>query len=535
MRNALRCLAVFGVVSGMGLAAMAADSGTANPVASSVLATPAKGPALSKQRFDLISANLDAGGDLLVVANMDGWIRDTVQAIIKTITVMGGDSPDFQPVATCLGNLPAFLDKSGFYGFQGCGMSIVPREDGQNTIKCFIARDPAATWSPLWQAMVGGSPRKLVCTDFLPADTELARTGTGECGALWKMIRSGVAELSTPAAAAAFDSQLASLKTSMGVNLDKVFESMAGEGFFSVQFSKTRTMTLPETGAGSPVTMPEPALLMGVAVKDNALIESLEAAIAKSGMLSVTNGAGGIKTINLPMPMPFPFLPSYTVHDGFFLFGSTPAVVAEGIKAFQAKTGLASTPAFKKAFEGLPMTNNGFAYLSPRFMNTILDVQKAVLAREPGEGAQMSALMENMMGCKRDMSAAQVFVNKRNGIAVVGVSSAGSKEMMAGLMMAPVGMLAGVAIPSFMKARTTSQGNACINNLRQIEAAKEQWALENKKAQGDAVVESGIVEYIKGGEVAHLSAGRKVYPQRNWQECPVLHPGAWTGGVNSST
>jgi hypothetical protein len=493
----------------MGLAATAADSGIAIPAATPGVAAPAKGPALSKLRYDVISANLDAGGDLLIVANMDGWIKDAVQAIIRPITVLGGDSPEFQPVAECLGKLPGFLDKSGFYGFQGFGMSIVPRADGQNTIKSFIARDPATTWSPLWQAMVGGSPRKLACTDFLPADAEFARTGTGEAAALWKMIRSGVTELSTPAVASAFDGQLASLKTSMGVNLDKVFESMAGEGFFSIQFSNTKTMTLPPTGEGAPVTMPEPSLLMGVAVKDNALVESLEAAIAKSGMLSVTN-IGGIKTINLPMPLPFPFQPSYTVYGGFFLFGSTPAVVAESIKAFKDKTGLASTPAFKKAFEGLPMTNNGLAYLSPRFMNTIMDVQKAVMAGAPGEGEKMSALMENTMGYKRDMSAAEVFVNKRNGIATIGVSTAGSKQMVAGLMMVPVGMAgiaAGVAIPSFMKARTMSQGNACINNLRQIEAAKEQWALATKKAQGDAVVESEIVEYIKGAKLPRCPQG----------------------------
>ncbi len=44
--------------------------------------------------------------------------------------------------------------------------------------------------------------------------------------------------------------------------------------------------------------------------------------------------------------------------------------------------------------------------------------------------------------------------------------------------------LPAIAIPSFMKARTISQKNACINNLRQMEAAKEQWALETKQNQG---------------------------------------------------
>ena len=481
MHNALRRLAVLGMVAGLGLAALAAETLAPANGAEPAVAAPAKSPALSKQRYDLILANLDAGGDLLVVANMEGWIQDAVQSLVKPITLMGGNDPEFKSVIECLGKFPGFLNKNGFYGLQGFGVSMVPRADGLNDMKCFIARDPAVTWTPLWLAMVGGKPRTIACTDFLPADTELAQTGTGECGALWKMIRSGVAELGTPAFAVSFNSQIAVLATNWGVNLDKIFESMAGEGFFSIQFSKTKTMALPGAGAGAPVSMPEPAFLMGTAVKDNALVEALEAAIAKSGMLSVTNRGDGIKIIKLPLPIPFPFQPAYTVHEGFFLFGSTPE--------------------FQKAFKGLPMVNNGLAYMSPRFMNTVMDVQKAMISRDPAQGAKMAGLMDEMMGCKKDMSAAKVFLNTRNGLSVVGISSAGAKEMAASVMIAPVGLMAAIAIPSFMKARSTSQSNACINNLRMLEAAKEQWALENKKAQGDAVLAPGILKYLGTGRM----------------------------------
>jgi len=54
------------------------------------------------------------------------------------------------------------------------------------------------------------------------------------------------------------------------------------------------------------------------------------------------------------------------------------------------------------------------------------------------------------------------------------------------IVVAIIGLLAAIAIPSFMKARSQSQLNACLNNLRQIAAAKEQWGLENKKVATDA-------------------------------------------------
>jgi competence protein ComGC len=47
-------------------------------------------------------------------------------------------------------------------------------------------------------------------------------------------------------------------------------------------------------------------------------------------------------------------------------------------------------------------------------------------------------------------------------------------------------LLLGVALPNFIKARETKQRNTCLNHLRQIDAAKEQWVRENKKRNTDA-------------------------------------------------
>ena len=65
------------------------------------------------------------------------------------------------------------------------------------------------------------------------------------------------------------------------------------------------------------------------------------------------------------------------------------------------------------------------------------------------------------------------------------------------IVVAIIGLLAAIAIPNFVKARTTSQQNACINNLRQIDGAVQQWALENKKTSGDSVSLGQVKPYIK--------------------------------------
>jgi len=66
------------------------------------------------------------------------------------------------------------------------------------------------------------------------------------------------------------------------------------------------------------------------------------------------------------------------------------------------------------------------------------------------------------------------------------------------IVVAIIGLLAAIAIPNFIKARATSQANACINNLRQIDAGINEWALENGKSNGTAINGTQTVSaYIK--------------------------------------
>ena len=66
------------------------------------------------------------------------------------------------------------------------------------------------------------------------------------------------------------------------------------------------------------------------------------------------------------------------------------------------------------------------------------------------------------------------------------------------IVVAIIGLLAAIAIPNFVKARATSQANACINNLRQIDAAANQFALEKGKKTSDAIVlNTDLTPYIK--------------------------------------
>ncbi len=67
------------------------------------------------------------------------------------------------------------------------------------------------------------------------------------------------------------------------------------------------------------------------------------------------------------------------------------------------------------------------------------------------------------------------------------------------IVVAIIGLLAAIAIPNFIHARTTSQANACINNLRQIDGAKQEWALETKQSATASPGATDIQPYMGRG------------------------------------
>jgi len=75
------------------------------------------------------------------------------------------------------------------------------------------------------------------------------------------------------------------------------------------------------------------------------------------------------------------------------------------------------------------------------------------------------------------------------------------------IVVAIIGLLAAIAIPNFVRARTTAQTNACINNLRQIDGAVQQYVLENRIAAGGSVTLDNVKDYLKGSIIPICPGG----------------------------
>lgn len=74
------------------------------------------------------------------------------------------------------------------------------------------------------------------------------------------------------------------------------------------------------------------------------------------------------------------------------------------------------------------------------------------------------------------------------------------------IVVAIIALLAAVAVPSFLRARKRSQATAVKNDLRLIDAAVDQYAIERNRAVGATVRAQDVAAYLKTGTRLEIAA-----------------------------
>lgn len=87
------------------------------------------------------------------------------------------------------------------------------------------------------------------------------------------------------------------------------------------------------------------------------------------------------------------------------------------------------------------------------------------------------------------------FTTKRGGFTLV--------EIM--IVVAIIALLAAIAVPGFLRARKRSQASKIINDLRMIDSAMDQYAIETTKKTGDPIAVTDWTNYVKKDTVLYAT------------------------------
>jgi hypothetical protein len=285
-----------------------------------------------------------------------------------------------------------------------------------------------------------------------------------------------------------------------GLNWDTVLASLGGEFGMVLTLDDSHKITLPVPGEA--IDIPEPGLMLVIKTKDDTIFNRIDEALKKTGQQVISADKPDIKmrTVPVPLPLPIQLRPSVASSSGYLFIASTDALIQEAlaVKASQ-KPGLKSSEEFQRLSKDVPQQGNQFTFVSQRLGRTLIELQARTLrtvSKLAPDGK--TEWLQSLLDTNKATMSFTVAANQDDGwLTVANGNQHPAKVLLASTAVVPMaGILAAVAVPNFVKARQTAQKNACINNLRRIDGAKQQWALEKNKSGSDVPTRAELLPYL---------------------------------------
>ena len=468
---------------------------------------PAATPSAERTSFAQVTSQLDPGGSLYLYLSTEQWLAGVSSKVAAWHGLLGAipdlKADDRQNLDKAFNIVTNLIQQSGLEAVSCIGVSSLAREKNFYHSKLILHHYPGKGAGFLWN-MFGQKSHSLEGLNLLPASTAMAAFTDLDAPMLWSVIQKQITPSGFPQAEQMLNSLPGSFEVATGLKWDRVLASLDGEFGFAVTLDDTKMTPIPLPSGGDPIQIPEPAVLLVAKVKDDTLFNRIDRALTQNGgQQIVKSDKPGLKmrTWPLPLPLPIQLRPTVATADGYLFIATTDALIQEVLAAKAGqRPGLKSTPEFQRLAKDVPVLGNAFLFTSQRFAQTLLKVQDATLQLTSNTPDPQAALIRSLLGSGKPTDLYAVAANTDEGWLAVANGNQAPARFLATSAAIPVGILAAIAIPNFVTARQSSQKNACLDNLRQINGAKKQWALENKKAETDTPTREDIKPYIGNGQ-----------------------------------
>lgn len=466
-----------------------------------------------KNSFKEVTSKLDEGGSFYMYLSTEQWLNnlsgkiDNWHQMVSSLPNVQGQQQDIDNGFKVVTQL---VKDSGLQEISGIGMSSIAREPGFYHNKLIVHHYSGQGNGFIWN-IFGKEPHELTGLDLLPTNTAMAMFYDLDAAQVWSVIEKECEQSGFPQAKDALDRFRREFAQNAHMKWEDIVNSFDGEFGLVVTLDPSHMITIP-LPTQEPLDIPEPGFMLVAKVKNDAIFNHIDEQLAKISQVQVIHDdKDGVKMRTVAVPIPIVTLrPSVASSGGYLLIATTDGLIREALAVKGGKPGLKSTDEFKRLANGLPQKGNQFYFVSARFGQTVAKIQKQALAMHKDSSPQVQQLMQSLIGPENATFAFAVGANTDEGWMTIANGNQGSGKIVAVSAAVVPGMLAAIAIPNFVKARETAQKNQCINNLRLIDGAKQQWALENNKKQSDTPTWEDLQQFFgkskgplhcpKGGE-----------------------------------
>lgn len=424
------------------------------------------------RHFDAVNGRLELGGTLYAYADVDGdalAFAGNVQALVRQIAMA-------QPKAAAFAkqDFKALFTEIGLNDVKAIGLSSVREAGGTFRNRAFL-------YTPEGRhgifAVFGGQPGRFVGARLAPPDTDFYGEHEFDVTALYDTVKSVIAKVNGPDAAAGFEEQVKKVGAKAMFSLLDLIEGLNGRVTIIIRLDPVRNVAV--SGA-NPVNVPAFSALVMV----DGIGPVVERALAARTADLEASQEGTRRLFTYKGTPPVEGLRYVLAVDGKTLYAASSAEFLR--ECIQRKEGLDTTPSFSSALAALGPEGNGLTWISPRFISRLRDLGAINSQVNP----QVRRVFDNFALNLPEVSQPLLSVrtNLPDGILI---RSSWNRSLKADIAMftiynpVTVGLLAAMAIPAFEKVRANSQTLAVYNNLRMLSAAADQYYLENGVSSTD--------------------------------------------------
>jgi len=430
-------------------------------------------PAPERSRhFEAVNSRLELGGTLYGYADVDGdmlALAGNAQALVRQIAIA-------QPKAAAFAkqDFRALFTELGLNDVKAIGLSSVHEAGGSYRNRAFL-------YTPEGRhgifAVFGGEPGRFVGARLAPQDADFYCEHEFDVSALYDTVKSVVAKVNGPDAAASFQEQLKKAGSQAMFSLLDLIQALNGRATIIIRFDPVKNVAIP--GPGS-VNVPAFSALIMV----DGIGPVVERALAARTEDLVASQEGPRRLYTCKGPPPVEGLKYVLAVEGKTLYAASSYEFLN--ECLQRKEGLDTAPSFSSALAALGPEGNGITWISPRFFSRL----KGLAAINPGINPPAKRVFDTFTLNIPEISQPLLSVrtNLPDGILV---RSTWNRSLKADLAMftiynpVTVGLMAAMAVPAFQKVRSNSQTMAVYNNLRMLSAAADRYYLAHGVSSTD--------------------------------------------------
>lgn len=435
------------------------------------------------RNFLAVSRQLELGGTLYGYVDVDGDALRLAGDLKSTLQYFGKAQPQFAAFANQ--DFPALVMMLGLTDITAAGVSSVPEGNGYFRNRTFFYI-PGERHGLL--AGLGGKAGSFTHLNLAPADAAVYTEAEMDLPVVYRTLKQIVAKVGGDTTSNQLETSLQKAGDAITLSVLDLIYGLKGRFAVVLRADAVKTMRLP----GQPgVVLPALSFLVCV----DGIAPVVEPALAKAKNIRRTD-TGTLHVYEVTEKLPIEEIRPVLVADGTTLYLASTREFYDECRS--QKTGLAQTPEFQAALAKVGTEGNGLTYVSPRFFEQV----RRVATLNPNLPVETKPSVDFVLA--RLPVATQPLVSVRtnlpDGVLVRSYWNSSLKKDVAMISVynpMTVGLLAAMAIPAFQKVRVASQEKAVLNNLRQLDAAADQYYLETGKTTATYDDLVGPNHYVK--------------------------------------